>query len=171
MSSTLKEIFHENYASLCNYAAVMIKDKHNAEDIVQSVFIQLWENEKIFQLEHAETYLLKCVRYKCIDFLRSPQRHKTIQLSDLPNMGREDNHNLKEEEILPLLHFFTSKLPPKTQQVFLMSRNLGLTYKEIAKELNVSVKTVENQMGTALKKLRVLLKEHNYLPFLFIFFQ
>ena len=164
MSNKLKIIFNKNYAALCNYAASRVMDKHAAEDIVQSVFIQLWENDKILNLENPDTYLLKCVRFKCIDHLRSQKRKLETSQEKLPEIGHEEQQTLKEEDILPLLHYFASKLPPKTQRVFLMSRQQGMTYKEIAQELNISIKTIENQMGTALRKLRILLKEHHYLP-------
>ena len=147
----------------------MVKDKHTAEDLVQSVFIQLWENEKILKLDKPEPYLLKCVYYKCIDFLRGEKRKREILVDSLPEIGKEEIHSLTEADIVPLLHYFAGKLPPKMQEVFLMSRQQGMSYKEIAQHLNISVKTVENQMGSALKKLRILLKKYHYLPALLLY--
>ncbi len=171
MKFSLQDIFQQNYSSLCNYATALVKDRHAAEDIVQSVFVQLWENEKIEHLENPAPYLLKCVRYKCIDYLRNPRRKQELFPKSLPDIGTEETTNLKEEDILPLLHYFASKLPVKMRQVFLLSRQQKMTYREIAQELNISIKTVENQMGTALKKLRILLKEYHYLPVLVLFLQ
>ena len=167
----LKEIFEKNYAPLCNYAHVIIKDKQIAEDIVQSVFIQLWENKKLEQLNNPAPYLLKCVRYKCIDYKKKPNRKREVFMATLPDNKKIEEQTLKEEDILPMLHYFANQLPSKMRQVFLMSRQQGMSYKEIAQELNISIKTVENQMGTALKKLRVLLQQHHYLPAFLIFFQ
>lgn len=171
MNRALKKIFDENYSPLCNYANAIVKDKHMAEDIVQTVFIQLWENEKIFHLETPESYLLKCVRNKCINHLKRPQRKNEILMEVLPDIGKEEKQSLKDEDIMALLHFFADKLPPKMRQVFLMSRQQGMTYKEIAQDLDVSIKTIENQMGSALKKLRILLQKHHYLPMMILFFQ
>jgi len=171
LKTNLKEIFDNTYAPLCNYAHVIVKDKHIAEDIVQSVFLQLWENKKIFQIKDSTPYLLKCVRYKCLDYLKRPSRKKEIFTDNLPEIVSEANPSLKEEDILPLLHYFADKLPPKMRQVFLMSRQRGMTYKDISEELHISTKTVENQMGAALKKLRSLLQEHHYLPILLLLFQ
>lgn len=171
MKNNLKEVFETNYSPLCNYANTIIKDKHLAKDIVQSVFIQLWENQKIGQLTNPAPYLLKCVKYKCIDYLKQPSRKREILTDTLPDIRKEEVQSMKEADILPILHFFVDKLPAKMRQVFLMSRQQGMTYKEIAAELKISIKTVENQMGTALKKLRILLKEHHYLPILLSFFQ
>lgn len=171
MENRLKEIFETNYSPLCNYASAILKDKHLAKDIVQSVFLQLWENEKIVHIKKPAPYLLKCVRYKCIDYLKRPNRKKEIFTDSLPDNQIVSESILKEEDILPMLHYFADKLPTKMQQVFLMSRQQGMTYKEIAQDLNISVKTVENQMGSALKKLRILLQEHQYLPVLLFIFQ
>lgn len=171
MKNHLKEIFEKNYVSLCNYATVIVRNRHTAEDIVQAVFIQLWENNKITQLRDPEIYLLKCVKYKCLDYLKSPKRKKEIFTDSLPDIHQSEIPTLREEDIPSMLHFFAAKLPPKMQRVFLLSRQEGMSYKEIAKELNISVKTVENQMGSALKKMRLLLQKYNYLPFFFLFFQ
>lgn len=171
MNIDIKDIFNNNYSALCNYANVIVKDKHIAEDIVQSIFIQLWEHKKLEHVEKPEPYLMKCVRYKCLDYLKSPNRKKEIYTNKLPDINQTQQQTLNEEDILPILHYFASKLPSKMQRVFLMSRQQGMTYKEIAQDLDISVKTVENQMGTALKKLRILLRDHHYLPALLIFFQ
>lgn len=142
-----------------------------SEDLVQSVFIQLWENNKITQLDSPEPYLIKCVRYKCIDYLKTPFKKNAILSSDLPDIHIQTEYALEEKDILALLHFFADKLPPKMRQVFLMSRTNGLSYKEISEELDISVKTVENQMGAALKKMRSLLRDHHYLSLIAILLQ
>lgn len=168
LQSKLKEIYIKNYAALCNYATSIIRDKHAAEDLVQIVFIQLWENKKFIELENPDAYLIKCVRYKCIDFTRSNKKRKEVSVDHLPELSVEQQ-TLEDQDITPLLHFFVSKLPAKTQRVFIMSRQQGKSYKEIAQELDISIKTVENQMGSALRKLKYLLKKHQYLSILFIF--
>lgn len=171
MNQNLQQLFEKNYNALCNYATGMINDSHAAEDVVQSVFIQIWEKGKLLELKNPSAYLLKSVRYKCIDYLKGKKRKNEVLFDQLPEIGKEEIVALKEEEIEPLLNYFIAKLPPKMRRVFLLSRQQGLTYKEIAATLNVSPKTVENQMGTALKKLRILLQEHHYLPALVLFLQ
>lgn len=169
MKHQLENLFHKNYDLLCNYAAALLKDEHTAEDVVQSIFIQLWEKEKLLTLENPAPYLLRCVKYKCLDYLKSNQRKKEVFLKELPDIGKEDNLTFSEADVEPLLYYFAAQLPPKMRRVFLMSRQQGMSYKEIAEELNVSIKTVENQMGAALKKMRTLLKEHHYFSFLLFF--
>lgn len=169
MSKALENIFHEHYSHLCNYASVRIKDTHIAEDIVQTVFIQLWENQKLLTLDNPASYLLQCVKYKCIDHHRSKKSAVMALTGELPDISLNPNQEITDDDVEPLLHYFASKLPPKTRAVFLLSRQNGFTYKEISEELNVSLKTVENQMGNALKKMRDLLKKHSYLSYLLFF--
>ena len=125
--------------------------------------------EKLQQIKQQERFLLKATKFKCIDYLRTSKRIQTLPIDTVwtETAATAPPSVIKEEEIEPLLHYFAAKLPPKTRAVFLKSRKSGMTYKEIADEMNISVKTVENQMRRALKQMRVLLKEHNFLSLLF----
>lgn len=166
MALSLKQIFDSNYSALCNYANALLKDSHTAEDIVQTIFIQLWENDKLLNLEDPAPYLLRCVKYKCLDHLKRSDRKSEILMNALPELDVEEQQDLKEEDIEAMLHYFASQLPARMQEVFLLSRTQGKSYKEISGELNISIRTVENTMGAALKKMRNLLRKHQYLPLL-----
>jgi len=89
-------------------------------------------------------------------------------MEELPDIDQEEQQDMKEEDIDAMLHYFASQLPARMQQIFLMSRSQGHSYKEIAEKLDISVKTVENTMGAALKKMRTLLYKHKYLSMLSI---
>ncbi len=161
----IKEIFTQYYSPLCNYATKIIADSVTAEDIVQNLFIQLIENNDI-DIKKPERFLLRAVKFKCIDYLRTKNFNSEIHLDNLPELIDSDKQDITEEDIEPLLHYFAAKLPPKTREVFLLSRKSGLKYKDIAEKLNISVKTVENQMGRALRIMRQLLKEQEFLTIL-----
>ena len=163
-----EEIFNQYYSPLCNYAARIISDDVLAEDIVQALFIQLWESGKLEEVKNIEHFLLRAAKYKCIDFLRSKKIKREISLDELPDIIQVSSSELLEEDVEPLLHYFTAKLPPKTREVFLLSRKSGLTYKEIAEELDISVKTVENQMGRALRMMRAVLSKEEFLAILLL---
>ena len=163
MANRIEEIFHQHYSALCNYATAVVKDKMTAEDLVQNLFIQLWQNNKLDTIENPERFLLKATKFKCIDFLRSNKNKQTVELSEIEKPDYQTPSEISEADIDPLLHYFAAKLPPKTQMVFLKSRKAGMTYKEIAADMNISVKTVENQMGRALRQMKMLLKEHYFL--------
>lgn len=168
----LKEIFDSNYGPLCNYANSIIKDFPSSEDIVQSIFIELWENKKIVELDNPISYLLRCVKYKCIDYKRKQKKELFVPTNELPEIGAQNQVlEFSEENIAEMFAFLTSQLTPKTRQVFLMRREQGLSYKEIADELNVSTKTVENQLSAARKKLKELLQKQQILPASLLIFE
>lgn len=166
----LKQIFDDNYSALCNYAKVFVGSFDQSEDIVQTVFIQLWSNKKIYDLEDPTPYLLRCVKYKCMDYLKLRKPIASLAETDLPNINIQHDLTYGDEDVEAIFAFLVAQLPKKTRQVFLMSRKQGMTYQEIAEELGVSPKTVENQMGNALKRMRDLLHKYNYLPGLLILF-
>lgn len=160
-----KILFEEYYSPLCNYACAIVKDGAIAEDIVQQLFIQLWEKQTLVEtIINIEAYLMRALKYKCLDYTRSSKnRFTTVELpNDLVETSFE-YAELQEEDIIPLLHFFAAQLPPKTQEVFLLSRVEGYSNQQIADTMSISIKTVENQMTRALRQMRVLLKDHHYL--------
>jgi len=158
-----KKIFEEFYSPLCNYAFKITGNKEEAEDIVQSLFIKFWESPEFNKIGKIERYLLRSVKFKSIDYLRRKNKTQQIQLIDIHDNKLDSGLEFSESDIEPLLAYFAAKLPPKTREVFLLSRKSKKTYKQIAEELNISIKTVESQMGRALKQMRNLLKEHGFL--------
>lgn len=164
----IKHIFNEYYSPLCNYATKIVKESTIAEDIVQSLFIQLWETNKLTTIEKPERFLLRSTKFKCIDYLRKHNASSTVLIDSELTNEKANLLDLNEEDIEPLLHYFASKLPPKTREVFLLSRTSGLTYKEIANEKGIAVKTVEAHMSKALKTMRILLKEHDFFSLLLL---
>lgn len=167
MSDSFQNIFNQYYSSLCNYATAIVKDPATAEDIVQNLFVQLWENNIFQSIEQPERFLLKATKFKCIDYFRTSKTTNVVALEGFEEIPDQPQSDITEEDIEPLLNYFASKLPPKTRAVFLKSRKKGMTYKEIATEMDISVKTVENQMGQALRQMKSLLKEHNFLSLIF----
>ncbi len=145
MKREFEIIFHRYYSPLCNYASKILGNSHDAEDLVQILFIQLHNKNKLHTSNNIESYLLRSVKFKCIDFMRTRQLSSNIEL--LPDETTTEMQEITEADIEPLFHYYAAKLPPKTREVFLMSRVGQMTYKEIAKELNVSQKTVEKPNG------------------------
>ena len=156
-----KEKFEAYYPMLCRVAFGYIPDIHECEDIVQECFITVWNNGK-YELDEKEflAYMVKSVKNNCISFLRK-QDSNTVSLDDNLNHAvcadviDEVDEDLATDEKLERI---LSVLPPKCKEVFLLSKLHGLKYQEIAAKLSISEKTVENQMGKALKLIREQLK-------------
>ncbi|HPR62335.1 MAG TPA: sigma factor, partial [Prolixibacteraceae bacterium] len=70
MHNKIEKVFHRYYSPLCNYASKIIGNSHDAEDMVQTIFIQLYNKNQLANIDNIENYLLRSVKFKCIDFLR-----------------------------------------------------------------------------------------------------
>ncbi len=159
-----KSIFSEWYNPLCNYAFSIVKNNQQAKDIVQDVFLQIWEQQdQHFIKTSLKSYLFKATYHKTLEKIRKSKRHQeVVSLSangitnevTMPDFQKDANlYRIKEE-----INNSIRQLPPKCQEVFLLSRKNGLTYTEIANDLGISKKTVENHMIKALDFLRNNLK-------------
>jgi len=162
MHQYFEQIFKQYYSPLCNYAYKFTGSGDIAEDIVQLLFVHLWETKKLNSVKNPERFLLSAVKFRCIDYLRTEKTKNGSLSDDIPDpVASYEINDITEADIEPMFHYFADKLPEKTREVFLLSRQSGLSYREIAEELSISVKTVENQMGRALRILRNLLKKEN----------
>lgn len=154
---TFKALFKEWYPVLCRFSMKYVDDPGVAEDLVQEVFVNLWNSKDTIELESGmAAYLYASAKYNCFRYLnKSHQEAKTIgmHLEKLEETSGENEEYLQLKR-LKRLYQAVEQLPEKTKQVFRLSKMEGLTYQEISAFLGVSVKTVEKQMSAALKKLR-----------------
>ena len=156
------------YSRMFRFAKEYVLFDEDAENIVQDVFLLLWEKREVLDIQISlVSYLFALVKNKSLDYLR----HKVIadeykqELSAKLTALELLNYSFtSDEEIEQILMTAINKLPERCRQVFLKSRIEGKKNREIANELNLTVSTVENQMTMALRKLRVELKD--YLPLL-----
>lgn len=159
-TNKFKRRFEEYYQILCRIAYGYIPDKDECEDIVQETFISVWNKEKdLLSEKEFVSYMITSVKNNCISHLRK-QKFDTVSMEDsvqtasLQHLADKDQHDPDEPSSEEKLHKILAILPPKCKEVFLMSKLYGMKYREIAEELNISEKTVENQMGKAIKTLR-----------------
>ncbi|RTL60859.1 MAG: RNA polymerase sigma-70 factor [Sphingobacteriales bacterium] len=157
-------IFQQHYNNLCNYAFSFVKDRNTSEDIVQEVFVRIWEKRQdIITTDSIRFYLFTAVRNNCITYLGKNRKTVIVSLNDHDVPAEDEYLFVKTKnqgtDYRSLLANAIDELPPKCREVFLLSRFSKQSYKEIAGSLGISVKTVENQIGKALKILRNFLKE------------
>jgi RNA polymerase sigma-70 factor (ECF subfamily) len=162
--------FNYYYPGLCVFAQKIVAlPEQQAKDIVQDVFVKFWNDRERLDIRTAiRSYLFVSVRNRCMDVLR--KKNRSIQMKEI-----SDGHEVADEsfetyilsELENLFNRSLGKLPERCREVFELSRLHGLKNREIAEKLNLSEKTVENQMTKALRVLREELKD--YLPLLVLF--
>ncbi len=151
-----ESLFRQWYGPLCRYAFRLLEDKLAAEDIVQEVFIKVWDKREILEIEAEKAYLFRAVYHAALNQIKADktkQQVSELEGREIPAFGSpEDGLHLEETE--KKLALGLEALPGGCREVFKLSRFEELSYKEIAEVLNISIKTVEAQMGKALKVLR-----------------
>jgi len=163
-----ENIFKMYYAQLCSFANTFVQDLDEAEEIVQELFFQFWQKRENIQIEISiKSYLYKATRNACLNFLKH-QNIKNIYSESYKFENSEyfsdDYNSIETNELSENIRITIEKLPSERKKIFLLVRFKNLKYKEVAEELKISIKTVENQMGSALKFLRSELKD--FIPIL-----
>ncbi|NLR77898.1 RNA polymerase sigma-70 factor [Chitinophaga eiseniae] len=152
--SLVEHYFHTYYESLHRYAFTILKDNDQAKDAVQAVFLKLWEKRSTIDEEQSvKSYLYTAVYNYCLNV----KRHDKIRdryTTESNAIGYEEGNQLVGKEVNQRIMGEITALPPQCQLIFTKSRFEGKKYATIAAEMNLSVKTVEAQMGKALKILR-----------------
>ncbi len=159
-------VFRKYYQSLCNYACGILKDMDDAEEVVQSIFLKFWEQRESIEINVSlKSYLYRAVHNTCLNRLK----HLKIQEVHKLYVGNyyEENHDSATEmmdktDLESRISNALEKLPEQCRLIFKMSRFEELKYQEIADILGLSIKTIENQIGKALKIMRAELAD--YLP-------
>ena len=158
-----ESLFRSSYVSLVRYAKTLIKDHDTAEEIVQDLFFRLWKDKEKLKIESSlNGYLYRAVHNRClhhIDHNRVVEKYAR----EMAVMEQETNESptdiLHYRELQAKIAAILERLPEKCGKIFCMSRFEGLKYSEIAEKLSISVKTVEANMGRALKEFRKILAE------------
>jgi len=151
--------FKTYYGALCGFAMGYLKDKDSSEEAVQHIFFNFWEKRESIQITSSlKSYLYQSTRNHCLNVLKHEQV-KTKAHVELTHDERGEENEIEAAELSDRIENAIAELPVERQRIFRMSRFEELKYKEIAEKLNISVKTVENQMGKALKHLRQALAD------------
>ena len=158
------EYLYENYyVALCIFARKYVSELEVAEEIVQQLFYTIWEKRKELTFKTSlKPYLYSSVKNNSLDYLKHQKvknNYTKHVLSTSRNESSDYNDKYVSKESLERINRAIEKLPEQRKRVFKMNRFEGLKYREIAVKLQISEKTVENHMGSALKQLRILLKE------------
>lgn len=152
------------YGKLCQYVYSILENKEDAEDIVQELFLIIWNNrEKIDVKENVSAYLYRMAKNLSLNHLKgNVNRHLPLESSE--GVCEYEDNKIESDEFHIALFDCIDRLPPRSRQVLLLHKLKGIRQKEIAAQLNISVKTIKNQIWTSLQKLKrcLQLKEINY---------
>ena len=164
---SLEALFRLLYTPLRNYANVIINSKEDAEDIIQEVFLKLWNSRSdLDENRSIKTYLYVCTKNSCLNWLkhtkvRSDYARVMATVYESSSAELSPHESLIANDIENDLSIALNELPTQCRKIFELSRFEGLKYHEIASQLNISIKTVETQMSRALVKVRLQLKKHS----------
>jgi RNA polymerase sigma-70 factor (ECF subfamily) len=158
----LEIVFKAHYAGMASFVQRFVRSADLAEELVQDVFLKLWaKREQLTEIETFRTYLFRAARNTALNHLRRVKLERRWQeeqaVNDEPPTTFAADDETVESEVAAAVKEAIDRLPPRCREIFLLSRDGGLTYAEIARSLDISVKTVETQMGRALKSLRASL--------------
>jgi RNA polymerase sigma-70 factor (family 1) len=170
--SAFSFIFASYYTDLVIFAGTFIRSKDIAEEVVQSVFVKLWDDRHAIDIKTSlKSYLLRTVQNRCIDLIRHlkiKEKH-SISVLENPVLYENDTENyILYSELESKIEAVLSQLPTDVAQAFRMNRYEGLKYSEIAEQLNVAVRTVEVRISKALQKLREALSDYLVAIILFV---
>lgn len=168
-----EKLFHTYYGHLCVFASQILLDNQSAEEIVQDFFVKIWEKRHQLSIDSSvKNYFYRSVKNLCLNFIqhnKTKLRHAQTVLSEAKSNQQKDD-GFFEIDLAYKIEESIQSLPKKRQEIFRMSREEGLKYREIAEKLNISIKTVETQISFALSTLRDKLKKYNRHYILFCLF-
>ncbi len=151
-----REIYDTHFEPVCRFLNYYTRDVSVIEEVVQDVFVKLWEDRDTLDIQYIKTYIYNAARNKILNELRDVKNRNVLLESwakrEFENQQAEDCVDMNE--FLQLLQATVETLPSSCQEIFKMSREQNMSYKDIALERDISVKTVEAQMGIALKRIR-----------------
>lgn len=149
---------------MCGYAESLVHKGEVAEEVVQDVFYNIWKNRESLRISNNwQSYLYRAVYNNSMMQLRKIRREHPMedQLNfHLQQHAADPAESMEYEEISAMISKTLEDLPERTREIFELNRQEGLKYREIAERLSISVKTVEANMGKALKALRTSLKKY-----------
>ncbi|MCD7977635.1 MAG: RNA polymerase sigma-70 factor [Tannerellaceae bacterium] len=162
------EIYRIYFPRLVRFSQTYLSSPEEAENIVQDIFLYLWEHPALLaSLKNRNAFLFTMVKNRCIDHLRNRMLLQNLSEVDekelkfkLYSLQSFEENNLSETEIESIIQEAIDSLPERCREIFILSRLQGLKHKQIAEQLHITTNTIEGQIAIALRKLREKLKNH-----------
>lgn len=163
-SVALEKLFRRTFPRLFDFAGKITKDTQVAEDIVQDVFIKIWEKKESIESINIEGYLFRLVRNQCLDYIKFVKviSDREVELNSIRKFEelyridfiRDEPYLLIQEELKKQIDETIDSLPPRCREVFVLSKIEGLKNREIAEKLQINIKNVERHLARATQTFR-----------------
>ncbi|MBO9573921.1 MAG: RNA polymerase sigma-70 factor, partial [Chitinophagaceae bacterium] len=166
----LTTVFNRYWEKLFISAYNILKDKAAAEDIVQDIFLSLWIKRETLEIKSSlEAYLQRSVRYQVFHFIKDRNVRDTVFKNIEERIWKQTitENSIYQKELQQRMNIIVDQLPDKCRQIYQLSREQNLSHKEIAERLDITTKTVENQITIAIRRIRASLGE--LLPLIALF--
>lgn len=171
--SAMDELFNYYYHRLFHFSKSILKFENEIDDILQEVFVKIWLNRnKIDNAETFNAFIYTVTKNEVLNLIRTNLRNQTFRDDLYLKSVAEEYHTPNETEYNELkagIDKIVANLPPKRQQVFILSRTEGLSNKEIAQQLIISEKTVEDHITHAIKHIKLSMKEMGLISVLYLY--
>ncbi len=155
-----QSVFNLHFENLCKYAFTIVRDADDAKDVVQALFMKMWEKkDELVIASTLKSYLYKAVHNLCLNKLEHREVRLKFQTRDGSKTGDVQHPEVFPDELEVRIKTIIQNLPPQCRTIFMMSRYEEMKYAEIAAALGISVNTIENQVSKALRILRDNLRE------------
>lgn len=156
-------LFNKYYQTLLSTAINMLKDVSTAKDATQEVFLTIWKNRATFEMpDSLPGYLKRAVINRSLNQIKSRKAVvEDSKIVDMQSSSPQANETLAAKDLKEVMHTALERLPDRCRLIFVMRRLEGLSLKEIANQLEISPKTVENQITKALKALKDAVKSYD----------
>ncbi|TYR35425.1 sigma-70 family RNA polymerase sigma factor [Sphingobacterium phlebotomi] len=170
-SLAFDELYRRTWKKLYTHAFQKLRDEDLAKDVVQEVFVDFWNKRQIRDIQNVEAYLVQAVKFKVIDRFRKKDFivEEIDDFAEVLANSEFSDSKLLDDELNTLLNYWINQLPNKRKEIFLLKYEEGLSTEEIGKLLNISTKTVQNQVLNAATFLRSLMHKILFIFFLFFF--
>lgn len=151
-------LFDQHFSDLCNFLLIYLHSKELAEEIALEIFTYIWEKRNTLQIKVSfKSFLFSSAKNRAISLYRKEQKNLFTSIENEQSISQEDSdslHFLENTELREIIDHAISKLPEKSKQIYLLAWEENLSHKEIAEQMGITPKTVENHVGIALRKLR-----------------
>ncbi|NGF57633.1 RNA polymerase sigma-70 factor [Parapusillimonas sp. SGNA-6] len=164
------EIYRRYWGDMFQSAYNLLREREACMDIVQEIFIWFWEHRHGLNVRSLKPYLSVAVKFKVANYIKKGKVRSSFfdRLKKIEEPYELVDDSIEVKEMMQIINRFTNQLPDKCREIFLLSRQEHLSNKEIAERLGISVKTVENQMTIALKKMKSSLAKISPILLLFL---